>query len=84
MVREASGTTGEKARPRSPVYSTVTDLARLRGWSTSQPRGALGRRGRRTAMPPHPRAVCRETAGGAGDGGAVPLQGSGRRWDGDT
>ena len=23
---------------RSPCYSTVTDFARLRGWSTSQPR----------------------------------------------
>ena len=40
--------------------------------------GALGRRGRRTAMPPHPRAVCGETSGGAGDGGGVvPPHGSG-------
>jgi hypothetical protein len=36
-------------------------------------------------MPPHPRAVCGETSGGAGDGGGVvPPHGSGRRRGGDT
>jgi hypothetical protein len=47
--------------------------------------GTLGRRGRRTAMPPNPRAVCGETSGGAGDGrGVVPLHGSGRRRGGNA
>jgi hypothetical protein len=57
-----------------------------KGCGTRAPAGrALGRRGRRTAMPPNPRAVCGETSGGAGDGrGVVPLHGSGRRRGGNA
>ena len=57
----------------------VQDAAQAQEGAHGQPRGALGRRYRRPARPLLPRTVGGETAGAAGDGGVVPLQGSGWR-----
>src|SRR4029453_14361099 len=43
----------------------MQDAATVRDGATGHQQGALGGRGRRTAMPPNPRAVCGETSGGA-------------------
>jgi hypothetical protein len=37
ILEAAVGAAGRMRPPGPPAYSTVTDLARLRGWSTSVP-----------------------------------------------
>jgi hypothetical protein len=64
--------------------ASAQDAATAKDGAHGPPRGALGRRCRRTAVPLLPRTVCGEMAGGAGDGGVVPPQGRGRRRVGDA
>ena len=74
-------TLGQRARGESRVQTraSVQDAAQAKDVAHLQPRDALGRCCRRTAMPPHPRTLGGETAGGAGDGVMVPPQSSGLR-----
>jgi hypothetical protein len=83
----ATGAHAGTARTRErlvPTCGGVLRTAMTKGAADGQRRDALGRRKRRTARSPHPRAGCGETSGGAGDGGVLPPQGSGRRRVGDA
>jgi hypothetical protein len=75
--------TASPSERRVHTRTGVQDAATVRDAAHGPKQGAMGRRGRRTAMPPNPRAVCGKTSGGAGDGG-VPPHGSGWRRVGDT
>jgi hypothetical protein len=76
--------TASTSERRVHTRAGMQDAATVRDAAHGHQQGALGRRGRRTAMSPNPRAVCGETSGGAGDGGVVPPHGSGRRRIGDA